>query len=62
VGGSRYRRLRGGGEPPPRAPPPEAMPTTVHCPGEPGGYSAFTTHAEVGGDDHQNRYGGFNRA
>jgi len=31
-----FRRLRGGGEPPPRSPPPEAMPTTVPCPGESG--------------------------
>ena len=31
-----FRRLRGGGEPPPRSPPPRAMPTTVHCLGEPG--------------------------
>ena len=27
-----FRRLRGGGEPPPRSPPPKAMPTTVHRP------------------------------
>ena len=39
-------------------PPPRAMPTTVHCPGRARGYSAFPTHAEVGGDDHQNRYRG----
>ena len=31
-----FRRLRGGGEPPPRSPPPGAMPTTVPCPGEVG--------------------------
>ena len=31
-----FRHLRGGGSPPPRSPPPEAMPTTVPCPGEPG--------------------------
>ena len=37
---SRYRRLRGGGEPP-RSPPPRAIPTTVHCSGSPGGSVVF---------------------
>jgi hypothetical protein len=56
--GSTSSAAWGGGETPSPVPTPEAMPTTVPCPGRAGGYSAFTTHAEVGGDDHQNRHGG----
>ena len=36
VGVCEYRLVRGGGVPPPRSPPPEAIPTTVPCPGEAG--------------------------
>jgi hypothetical protein len=48
----------GEGASPLPGPHPHEIATTVHCPGRAGGYSAFPTHAEVGGDDHQNRYRG----
>ena len=37
----RVRLVRGGGLSPPLPPPPEAIPTTVPCPGSPGEYVVF---------------------